>query len=125
MYKIIILLPLNSFLLSKIFCNNTISQQTTTISTTIMFIILFILMYFMLIRPQIKKEKKHKELLTNLTENTEIITIGGLIGIIKKIHENYVIIELSKNIPILITKQSIIKILPIGTIKMYKHETNH
>ncbi len=97
-------------------------QPQNTIITTIFFIIIFIVIYFLLIRPQLQKEKKHKNLLENLKKEDEIITINGIVGIIKKIRNNYILLKLNDNNSIWISKQSVIKILPDGTIKNLNYD---
>ncbi|AFZ83471.1 preprotein translocase subunit YajC [Candidatus Kinetoplastibacterium blastocrithidii (ex Strigomonas culicis)] len=85
-------------------------------------LVMFLVLYFLMIKPQIKRQKEHKNLISNLSENDEIITSGGILGKIKKINENYVVIDISYSAdkgPIEITtqKNAIIGVLPKGTMK--------
>ena len=112
-----IIVPTNAFSSTQY----TIYQQNAII-TTLLFIFIFIIIYFFLIKPQIKKEKKHKELLENLKEKTEIITFGGILGIVKKLKNNFVLIEINNNNFVWVTKQSILKILPDTTIKNLNYD---
>lgn len=66
-------------------------QQLLSLIMPISFLAIF---YFLLIRPSQKKEKNLKEMRNNLKIGDEIVTIGGLIGKINKIDEDYVVIEL-------------------------------
>ena len=50
-------------------------------------ILIFIIFYFLLIRPQSKKAKEHKELLENLKKGDKIMTNGGIYGLIEDIDE--------------------------------------
>ncbi|MEW8979213.1 MAG: preprotein translocase subunit YajC [Symbiobacterium sp.] len=50
-------------------------------------ILLFVLMYFMMIRPQQQQQKKRQEMLNSLKVGDEIITIGGLHGVIQAIDD--------------------------------------
>lgn len=59
----------------------------------IMLIFLIGLMYFMLIRPQKKREKETKAMLDALKVGDKIVTIGGIIGKVSKIKDDFVIIE--------------------------------
>ena len=80
-------------------------------------IILFIIFYFILIRPQIKQAKQHKQLVASLTKGDEIATSGGLLGKIKQVGDNFIIVEISKETEVRIQKQSVSIIYPKGTLK--------
>ncbi len=104
-----------------LFSKNLFAQQTDTttnsLTSFIMLGALFVLMYFLIIRPQSKKAKEHKNLLDNLKINDEIITNGGIIGKITKITEQFVIMSINDDIKLTIKKESISNALPKGTIK--------
>ena len=80
-------------------------------------IILFIIFYFILIRPQIKQAKQHKQLVASLTKGDEIATSGGLLGKIKQVGDNFIIVEISKETEVKIQKQSVSIVYPKGTLK--------
>ncbi len=48
-------------------------------------ILIFVIFYFLLIRPQSKKAKEHKQVLENLKKGDKVITTGGIFGIIEDI----------------------------------------
>ena len=51
-------------------------------------ILIFGVFYILLIRPQQKKAKQHREMINNLSRGDKIITSGGIIGSIKKVNDN-------------------------------------
>ena len=66
-------------------------------------ILIFIVFYMLLIRPQQKKMKLHREMINHLKRGDKIITTGGLIGSITKVKENKeLIVEISDNVEILL-----------------------
>ena len=76
-------------------------------------ILIFAVFYFLLIRPQQRKVKQHKEMLSNLKRGDKIITSGGIIGTINKVSDNReLIVEVSENIEI--------KIAPGMVADLYK-----
>ena len=81
------------------------------------FIIIFILFYFMLIRPQMKQAKEHKELLSELKKGDEIMLASGILGKIEKVSDNFVLLEISDNTQIKVQKNSVQAVLNKGTIK--------
>ncbi|MGU9978381.1 MAG: preprotein translocase subunit YajC [Candidatus Oxydemutatoraceae bacterium WSBS_2016_MAG_OTU14] len=78
--------------------------------------IFFLIMYFLVIRPQNKRNKEHKELLSTLASSDEIITNGGLIGKVTEVDESFVKIEVQKGIVIAVQKQAIASVVPKGTL---------
>lgn len=80
-------------------------------------ILLVVLFYFMLIRPQMKRSKEHRQMLEQLAKGDEAITSGGLAGKVVNIGEGFVTLEIADNIAIKVQKQAIVSVLPKGTLK--------
>ena len=78
---------------------------------------MFALMYFMIIRPQRKRQKEHKNLVENLTKGDEVVTSGGILGKVVKVDENYMVLEVSKGVELKFQKLSLHAVLPKGTLK--------
>jgi len=83
-------------------------------------IFILVLMYFILIRPQSKKLKEHKQMLTELKVGDEISTAGGLLGKIIKVGESYIQLKISDNVEIKLQKSSVNKILPKNSLESIK-----
>ncbi|MBI4683300.1 MAG: preprotein translocase subunit YajC [Nitrospirae bacterium] len=56
-------------------------------------ILIFVIFYFLLIRPQSKKAKEHKQMLENLKKGDKIMTNGGIYGIIEDIDADSVTLK--------------------------------
>ena len=70
-------------------------------ATFLPLILIFGVFYILLIRPQQKKVKLHREMLNNLKRGDKIITSGGIIGNISKVKDNKeLLIEIADNIEI-------------------------
>lgn len=80
-------------------------------------IILVVLFWFMLIRPQMKRSKEHREMLGKLAKGDEVITNGGLAGVVRDIGENYLTVEIADNVPVKLQKSAVVSVLPKGTLK--------
>ena len=64
-------------------------------------ILIFGVFYILLIRPQQKKVKLHREMINNLRRGDKIITSGGIIGSINKVSDNKeLLVEISENVEI-------------------------
>ncbi len=96
------------------------AQQEPSALGFLLPIFILVLMYFILIRPQSKKMKEHKKMLTQIKVGDEIATAGGIYGKIVKVGDTYVEVKISSATEIKLQKSSVSKILPknsIGTIK--------
>ncbi len=80
-------------------------------------IVIFAVFYFMLIRPQMKRAKEHKQLVASLSKGDEVITNGGLLGKITDVTESFVTLELADNLQIKLQRQAVASVMPKGTIK--------
>ena len=80
-------------------------------------IVIFAVFYFMLIRPQMKRSKEHKQLVTQLAKGDEVITNGGLLGRITEVSESFVTLELADNLQIKLQRQAVANVMPKGTFK--------
>ena len=80
-------------------------------------IIIFVIFYFLLIRPQMKRAKEHKNLVAALGTGDEVVTNGGLLGKITKVGESFVTVELADNVHIKVQKHAIASVMPKGTVK--------
>ncbi len=70
-------------------------------------IIIFLIFYFLIIMPQRKQQKKHKEMVQNLQKNEEVVTVGGMHGIIVNIKEKTFVLRIDDNTRIEVDKSAI------------------
>ena len=82
-----------------------------------MLIIIFVFMYFVMIRPQSKRAKEHRALLSNLAKGDEVVTNGGIVGKVEKLSDDFVILSVSEGVNIHFQKAAISAVLPKGTTK--------
>ena len=80
-------------------------------------IILFVVFYFLLIRPQQKRQKQHKEMLASIAKGDEIVTMGGLLGKVIDLNENFMTLEVAKGTQVKVQRNLVQAMMPKGTIK--------
>jgi preprotein translocase subunit YajC len=80
-------------------------------------IVIFILFFFMIIRPQMKQAKEHRNMIASLQKGDEVVTGGGIVGKITKVTDTFVSVEIAENTEITVQKHAIQSALPKGTIK--------
>jgi preprotein translocase subunit YajC len=75
-------------------------------------VVLFAALYFIVIRPQTKKAKEHREMLSALRRGDQIVTSGGILGTITKLeNDNEVIVEISDNVNVRVVRSMITHVL--------------
>ncbi|KGM50945.1 preprotein translocase subunit YajC [Lysobacter concretionis Ko07 = DSM 16239] len=80
-------------------------------------ILLIGVMYFLMIRPQMKRAKEHKAMLGQLAKGDEVLTNGGIAGVVIDLGENFITVEIADNVRIRVQRGSIANVLPKGTLK--------
>jgi preprotein translocase subunit YajC len=61
-------------------------------------VLMFVIFYFLLIRPQSKKQREHQDMLKNLKKGDKVITSGGLYGVVVKVSDKDVVLEVAEKI---------------------------
>jgi len=93
------------------------AQQGDPMTSLIFFGGMILIFYFILIRPQSKRAKEHRELVANLSKGDEVVTSGGMLGKITDVSEQFVTVEIADNIQVKIQKQAVATVLPKGSLK--------
>jgi preprotein translocase subunit YajC len=79
--------------------------------------VLFVGFYLLLIRPQQKRQKQHRQMVDQIGAGDEIITSGGMLGKVTELGDQFIGIEVAKGVEIRIQKSAVGTVLPKGTIK--------
>jgi len=78
---------------------------------------LVVLFYFFLIRPQSKRQKEHRQMVSELQKGEEVVTSGGILGKVTRVNDDFVTLEIANDISLNVQKSAIQTIMPKGTIK--------
>ena len=78
----------------------------------------FVLMYFLVIRPHQKRAKDHKNLLKALKKGDEIVTNGGIVGVVNSVEESFAVLEIAEGVVVKVQKQGINQKMPKGSAKL-------
>ena len=78
-------------------------------SMWIMLILIFVVMWFFMIRPQRKQQKELQAFRDGLKKGDKVVTIGGIYGTVCDVKDEYVLIEVSKDVKIRVSKQALVK----------------
>jgi preprotein translocase subunit YajC len=78
---------------------------------------LVVLLYFLMIRPQVKRQKQHAKLVADLAKGDEVATVGGIVGRITDLGENFIQVEVADGVNLKLRRQAVEAVLPKGSIK--------
>ncbi|MSQ91475.1 MAG: preprotein translocase subunit YajC [Gammaproteobacteria bacterium] len=80
-------------------------------------VLIFVVFYFLLIRPQTKRAKEHREMVAKLSAGDEVVTTGGILGRIAEIDESFVTLEVAPKVTIRVQRHQVTQLMPKGTFK--------
>jgi preprotein translocase subunit YajC len=79
-------------------------------------VLIFVIFYFLLLRPQMKRAKELKKMVSALAKGDEVVTTGGLLGRVTKVDENFAAVEIADGVVVKLQKAAITAMLPKGTL---------
>jgi preprotein translocase subunit YajC len=108
-----------NFLISSAYAQDSAGQPGGEFGMVIMLAVFGLIFYFLLYRPQAKRVKEHKNLVSSLTKGDEVLTQGGLVGKITKVGDDkdFIEIALNESNNIVVQKSAVSAVLPKGTMK--------
>lgn len=86
------------------------------LSMLLPFILMFVVMYFLILRPQKRKEKERKALLSRVKKNDRVVTAGGIHGLVMSVRENELILRVddAKDVKIKVDRSAIVTVLEVS-----------
>lgn len=80
-------------------------------------VLMFVVLYFVMIRPQMKKSKEHKNMVEALGKGDEVVTSGGLLGRVTRLAEGFISVEIANGVEVQLQRNAVVQVLPKGSIK--------
>jgi preprotein translocase subunit YajC len=84
---------------------------SSTVYWIIMIVLFVAIFYFMLMRPQQKQRRAHQELMASLKKGDVVMTAAGIYGMVKRVDESVVVIEIAKGVTIKVVRRAIADIV--------------
>ncbi|WP_128892270.1 preprotein translocase subunit YajC [Erythrobacter sp. HKB08] len=75
---------------------------------------IFAVFWFLLIRPQMRQQKEHREKIASIKKGDQVVTAGGLVGKVVKVDDDYADIEIAQGVRVKAVKATIGDIVPPG-----------
>jgi preprotein translocase subunit YajC len=93
------------------------AQQGSALGLFLPLIAIFVIFYFLIIRPQNKKQKEHRDMVTALASGDEVVTSGGIAGKVTAVGEQFLEIEIANQVNVKVQRHMIATVLPKGSLK--------
>jgi len=106
-----------SFFISDALAQEAAASQGDPFLSLLFPIGLVVILYFLMIRPQVKRQKEHKKMVESLIKGDEVATVGGIVGRITDLGENFAKVEVTDGVEVKIRRQAVEAVLPKGSIK--------
>ncbi|MCX7235996.1 MAG: preprotein translocase subunit YajC [Burkholderiales bacterium] len=104
-------------LISNAFAQSAPAGDAGGLMSFIPLILMFVVLYFIMIRPQMKRQKEMKAMLEALAAGDEVITVGGILGKVTAVKDQYITVEIVTGTEVQMQKNAVTSVLPKGTIK--------
>ena len=85
--------------------------QSSGTTQIMLFAIIGVLFYVMLIRPQQKQRKQHQQMLSAIKTGDQIMTVGGVLGLITNVKEHTVMLKIADNVKIEVFRSHISRVI--------------
>jgi preprotein translocase subunit YajC len=93
------------------------AQGASPLMSMLPLILMFVVLYFLLMRPQMKRQKEHRQMVEALGKGDEVIAAGGIYGRVTKLSDSIITIEIADGVEIQVQRGAVAQVLPKGTIK--------
>ncbi|MGO9512047.1 MAG: preprotein translocase subunit YajC [Steroidobacteraceae bacterium] len=80
-------------------------------------VLLLVVFYFLLIRPQNKRAKEQREMLSKIVAGDEVATTGGILGKVVEVGDQFLTLEIANGVSVKLQKFQVAQLLPKGTVK--------
>ncbi len=87
-----------------------VQAQPNPMATLFPLILIFFIFYFLLIRPQQKKQRAHDKMIGSLGRGDEIVTIGGVHGVIQDVKKGEFLVKIDDNTKVLLDRSAVARV---------------
>jgi len=103
------------FLIPSALAQQAAPQEPSLLASLLPLVFIVVIFWLLIIRPQMKRNKQHRELVSNLAVGDEVVSSGGLLGRITEVGDHFVQVELADSVVVKMQKSSVGQVVPKGT----------
>ena len=105
------------FLVSNAHAQGAAAPPGGGLLTFLPLVLMLVVFYFLMIRPQQKRVKEHREMVNALKKGDEVVTNGGLGGTVSKVGDAYLTVRIADGVEVNVQRAAVAALLPSGTLK--------
>jgi len=105
------------FLIQSAMAQGGESPQGSPLLSLLFMVGILVLFFFLFIRPQQKRAKEHRQMVSELKVGDEVITSGGVAGRITEVDESFIKLNIARDVDVRVQKQAVSSLLPKGTLE--------
>jgi len=105
------------FFVKSAYAQSAATGGQSILSALMLPVLLLVVFYVLLIRPQNKRAKEQREMLSKIAAGDEVTTNGGILGKVLEVGEQFLTLEVAAGVSIKLQKSQVAQILPKGTVK--------
>jgi len=105
------------WLISNAYAQAAPGNSGNTMLSLLPMLLIFVVFYFLLIRPQTKRAKEHRAMVSALEVGSEVATQGGIIGKVTAVSDQFLTVEIADNVQVKVQRHTVAQVLPKGTLK--------
>jgi preprotein translocase subunit YajC len=105
------------FFISNAYAQAAGAGQPSMLASLLPLVFIFVIFYFLLIRPQTKRAKEHRKMVSELKAGDEVVTGGGILGRVQEAGEQFLKVEVADGVVLRVQRQTVVAVLPKGTFK--------
>ena len=91
-------------------CPPTDGQSPSPIASLLPFALMFLVLYLLILRPQMKKQKDSQRMIDELEKKDEIVTSGGIHGVITNIKDDLLVVKIADNVQIELSRAAVSRV---------------
>ena len=85
-------------------------QSPNPIAQLLPFALMFLVLYLLILRPQMKKQKDSQRMIDELEKKDEIVTSGGIHGVITNIKDDLLVVKIAENVQIELSRAAVSRV---------------
>jgi len=106
---------LSELLIPSAMAQQAAGEQPSVLASILPIVFIVVIFWLLIIRPQMKRNKQHRELVANLAVGDEVVSAGGLLGKVTEVGDNFIQVHLADDVSVKMQKSSVAQVVPKGT----------
>ena len=81
--------------------------EPSPIASLLPFALMFLVLYLLILRPQMKKQKQQQQMIDELEKGDQVVTSGGIHGLIQNIKDDIIVLKIAENVKIELSRSAV------------------